>query len=38
VKALTREQVAGRKEKAVRFVRDVLAEEDRAAEIEDESV
>jgi hypothetical protein len=38
VKALTREQVAGRKEKAVRFVRDVLGDEDRASEIEDESV
>lgn len=35
---LTREQVEGRKAKAVRFVRDVLGDPDRAAEIEDESV
>ena len=38
MKSLTREQVEGRKEKAVRFVRDVLDDPDRADEIEDESV
>jgi hypothetical protein len=38
MKALTREQLASRKEKAVRFVRDVLEDPDRAAEIEDESL
>ncbi len=37
-KALTRDQLAARKEKAVRFVRDVLADPDRADEIEDESL
>lgn len=37
-KALTREQLQGRKEKAVRFVRDVLGDPDRAQEIEDESL
>ncbi len=38
MKALTREQVQGRKGKAVRFVRDVLQDDDRADEIEDESL
>jgi len=38
VKQLTREQVEARKEKAVRFVRDVLDDPDRAHEIEDEDV
>jgi len=38
VKQLTREQVEGRKEKAARFVRDVLDDPDRADEIEDESI
>jgi hypothetical protein len=38
VKTLTRKQVQDRKEKAVRFVRDVLGDSDRAAEIEGESV
>jgi hypothetical protein len=38
VKALTRDQIASRKEKAERFVRNVLGDEDRAAEIADESV
>ena len=38
MKALTREQVQSRKDKAVRFVRDVLADPDRADEIEDESL
>jgi hypothetical protein len=37
-KTLTREQVAGRKDKAERFVRDVLGDDDRADEIADESV
>ena len=37
-KALTREQLEGRKEKAVRFVRDVLGDPDRADEIADESL
>jgi hypothetical protein len=35
---LTRDQVKSRKEKAVRFVRDVLGDSDRADEIESESV
>jgi len=38
MKALTRGQLASRKEKAVRFVRDVLGDADRADEIEDESL
>jgi hypothetical protein len=37
-KALTRQQLQTRKEKAVRFVRDVLGDPDRASEIEDESL
>jgi hypothetical protein len=37
-KALTRQQLQSRKEKAVRFVRDVLGDPDRAQEIEDESL
>ena len=37
-KALTRDRLEARKEKAVRFVRDVLDDPDRADEIEDESV
>ena len=37
-KALTRDQVEARKEKAVRFTRDVLDDPDRADEIEDESL
>ena len=37
-KALTRDQLADRKEKAVRFTRDVLDDPDRADEIEDESL
>jgi len=36
VKQLTREQVESRKEKAVRFVRDVLNDPERADEIADE--
>ena len=35
---LTREQIQGRKEKAVRFVRDVLGDPDRAEEIAEESL
>jgi predicted RNase H-like nuclease (RuvC/YqgF family) len=35
---LSREQLQGRKEKAVRFVRDVLGDPDRAEEIERESL
>ncbi len=35
---LTRAQLEGRKEKAVRFVRDVLGDPDRADEIADESL
>ena len=35
---LTLEQVQSRKDRAVRFVRDVLAEPDRASEIEDEDL
>jgi len=38
MKTFTREQLESRKEKAVRFVRDVLGDPDRAAEIEDESL
>ena len=38
MKPLTREQIEARKEKAARFVRDVLDDPERAAEIEDESV
>jgi hypothetical protein len=38
VKALTRNQLESRKEKAVRFTRDVLGDQDRADEIADESV
>jgi len=38
VKALTREQIVSRKEKAERFVRNVLGDQNRAAEIADESV
>ena len=34
---LTRNQIESRKEKAVRFVRDVLGDSDRADEIESES-
>lgn len=37
-KSLTREQLQGRKEKAVRFVTDVLQNPDRAEEIADESL
>ncbi|HXX71763.1 MAG TPA: hypothetical protein VEI55_05675 [Candidatus Acidoferrum sp.] len=37
-KLLTREQLQSRKDKAVRFVRDVLGDSDRADEIEDESL
>jgi hypothetical protein len=38
VKALSRDQLQARKEKAVRFVRDVLGDPDRAEEIEEESL
>jgi len=38
VKQLTREQVAGRKEKAERFVRNVLGDDERANEIADENI
>ncbi len=38
VKSLTRDQLQNRKEKAVRFVRDVLGDADRAEEIADESL
>jgi hypothetical protein len=38
VKTLTPKQLEARKEKAVRFVRDVLENDDRASEIEDESL
>jgi len=38
MKALTREQLESRKAQAVRFVRDVLGDDDRAAQIEDESL
>gem|GEM_PF-1074812 len=37
-KTLTSKQLESRKEKAVRFVRDVLGDPDRADEIEDESL
>jgi hypothetical protein len=37
-KTLTRKQLQGRKEKAARFVRDVLGDSDRADEIADESL
>ena len=37
-KTLTRAQIESRKEKAVRFVRNVLGDPDRADEIEDESL
>jgi hypothetical protein len=38
VKSLTREQLQSRKDKAVRFVRDILDDPDRVAEIEDEDL
>jgi hypothetical protein len=38
LKSLTREQLQSRKDKAVRFVRDVLDDPDRADEIEDEDL
>lgn len=38
MKTLTRKQLEGRKEKAVRFVRDVLEDPERADEIADESL
>ena len=38
MKTLTRDQVEGRKERAVTFVRNVLGDDDRADEIEDESL
>jgi predicted RNase H-like nuclease (RuvC/YqgF family) len=38
MKRLTREQIQGRKEKAVRFVSDVLGDPERAEEIERESL
>jgi hypothetical protein len=38
VKALTRTQLQSRKEKAVRFTRDVLGDPERADEIADESL
>jgi hypothetical protein len=38
VKPLTRAQLEGRKERAVRFTRDVLGDPDRASEIEAESL
>lgn len=38
MKRLTRKQVQGRKEKAVRFVEDLLGDPDRADEIADESL
>jgi hypothetical protein len=38
VKALTRQQLYGRKDKAVSFVRHVLGDSDRAQEIEGESL
>ena len=37
-KPLTRDQIQARKDKAVRFVRDVLDDHERADEIEDESL
>ena len=36
MKTLTRKQLESRKAQAVRFTRDVLGDEDRAQEIEDE--
>ena len=38
MKALTRQQLERRKAQAVRFTRDVLEDDDRADEIEDESI
>ena len=38
MKTLTRQQLGRRKEQAVRFTRDVLEDDDRADEIEDESL
>ena len=38
MKQLNREQIQSRNDKAVRFVRDVLDDPDRASEIEDESL
>lgn len=38
MKTLTRDQLESRKEKAVRFVRDVLGDDDRADEIAEESL
>jgi predicted RNase H-like nuclease (RuvC/YqgF family) len=38
VKQLTREQIEGRKEKAVRFTRDVVGDPERADDIADESL
>src|SRR5581483_10010663 len=38
VKSMTREQLEGRKAKAARFLRDVLQDDYRAAEVEDESL
>jgi hypothetical protein len=38
MKSLTREQLQSRKEKAIRFTRDVLGDPDRADEIADESL
>jgi protein AATF/BFR2 len=38
MKALTRDQIQSRKDKAVRFTRDVLGDPDRAEEIEDEDL
>lgn len=38
MKTLTRKQLEGRKTQAVRFVRDVLGDDDRAEEIADESL
>jgi DNA repair exonuclease SbcCD ATPase subunit len=38
MKALTRDQIADRKEKAARFVENVLGDPDRAEEIRDESI
>jgi hypothetical protein len=38
VKSLTREQLQSRKDKAVRFVRDVVGDPERTAEIDDEDL
>ena len=38
MKTLTRKEVESRKAKAARFTRDVLGDDDRASEIEDESL